>query len=57
MDGLKWHPNPSGARNLKYTPRKPQIETLGGYMQNVHTFGPKCKNHGVRHLKSYSAHV
>jgi hypothetical protein len=23
-------------------------KTLGGYMQMLHTFGPKCKNQGIR---------
>jgi hypothetical protein len=29
-------------------PIKPCTKTLRGYMQNMHTFGPKCKNHGNR---------
>jgi hypothetical protein len=27
---------------------KSWTETLGGYMQMLPTFGPKCKNHGNR---------
>jgi hypothetical protein len=28
--------------------QKGTTKTLGGYMQMLHTFGPKCKNHGIR---------
>ena len=48
MNKLKWHPNPRSTKNPKWTPEKPNTETLGGCMQNVPIFGPKCKNHEIR---------
>jgi hypothetical protein len=35
-------------KTLKSTTGNPQIETLGGYVHMLPTFGPKCKNHEIR---------
>ena len=48
MDGLKWHSNPRNTKNPEQTPGKPQTGTLGGYMQMLHTSGPKCKYQSKR---------
>jgi hypothetical protein len=48
MNRLKWHPNPRSTKNPKWTPGKPWTETLGGYMQMMHNFGPKCKYQSKR---------
>ena len=48
MNRLKWHPNPRSTKNPKWTPGKPWTETLGGYMQMLHTSGPKCEYQSKR---------